>query len=191
MTSWCRNRRIFAECAQRGIYLPDAPLDWSDDDRADVVQDTVHNGVRRFRRRALVERGWLVNGGSTLSSYFIGTCVYCFADVNRTWHDHETLLRLTRYELTPQLGDAPPLVYRNSFEHDLVSSHATVQILNALREGGKELTAQILALLADGSTFQEVAEALPEAGTIRAIEGRLYRLRQSHDIQQLKAQRRR
>ena len=185
------HRRIFAECVKRGIYLPEAPLDWSDDDQADVVQDTVHNGVRRFHRRALVERGWLVEGGSTLSSYFIGTCVYCFADVFRAWHDREDLLRMARYELTPQLGDAPPLIYRSSFDHDIASSHTAVQILSTLREGGKELTAQILALLADGCTYQEVAEVLPEAGTTRAIEGRLYRLRQSPDIQQLKAQRRR
>lgn len=173
--AWTLTRRIFVECARKDIHLGD-PLEWSEDDRCTLVQDSVHTGFRRFHTNALCRRQWDPQQGASLSTYFIGSCVYAFADEYRAWRDGETARRLQLQQLATHLGVLPvPETHRvGAAVLDRISA------LEALRAVAAEdpRLAKILALSAEGYEQQEIAVLLGDGTTARAVEGVLRRYRQ-------------
>ena len=45
--------------------------------------DTVAQALLVFEAEALQKRQWRADGGASLATYFIGTCIYAFADIYR------------------------------------------------------------------------------------------------------------
>jgi DNA-directed RNA polymerase specialized sigma24 family protein len=89
MLAWIGKGVIFAQCAQRGIrglrseYDEDTRL--TPDDIEELASETVARALRSFHRSALVGGRWTLDGGATLKTYFIGTCLYEFANAYRLW----------------------------------------------------------------------------------------------------------
>lgn len=87
MTGWIRSGVIFDQVRQRNSALtslhPHAT--WSSEDQNDIAVDTVAGALRRFRRHALIEGRWSVDGGATLETYFIGMCIAEFPNAFRGW----------------------------------------------------------------------------------------------------------
>ncbi|WP_170191968.1 sigma-70 family RNA polymerase sigma factor [Saccharothrix syringae] len=90
MLAWLRRGRIFAECAAKGRGLPYGDrgrerLARSRDDRLELAGETIAKALNLFRKLAVAGRGWSADGGTALTTYFVGTCVQVFPNVWRHW----------------------------------------------------------------------------------------------------------
>lgn len=173
MNVWTLNGRIFGECAKRMIFL--TSIEWSEDDRLSLVQDTLALGHRRFHEHALCGGGWTPDGGASLNTYFTGNLVFAFGDEYRTWYAAEIDRRIKQRELVPTLGAV--MGDRTQRVGSLVVDRDTVRAgLAKLAETDPRLPA-ILALDAEGYTYKEIAEKLADGTGPRAVEGLIYRHR--------------
>jgi DNA-directed RNA polymerase specialized sigma24 family protein len=175
MARWVASRRIFAECARKGLLLGDPPIQWSPDDQDDLVQDSVATGFRRFHCSALVRRRWHPQGGASLKTYFVGSCVFAFADEYRSWRDRETARRLEAQQAMIYMG-VGSVPNNQRFDVTVVESAAALEALHALDDRDPRL-ARILVLDAAGFSFEEIAIQFADGTTTRAVEGALYRHR--------------
>jgi hypothetical protein len=75
--------RINFECHRKNIPLRFDPGEWSREDIEDLTQETVARASGIFRDRALVGGEWSPDGGASMATYFVGTCVLSFAAVYR------------------------------------------------------------------------------------------------------------
>lgn len=174
MNVWTVNRKIFGECRKRMIFL--AAIDeWTEDDRASLVQDTLATGYRRFHEHALCAGGWSPEGGASLGTYFVGDLVYAFADEYRPWYNAEIARRIAQRELVPEmgavLGDRAQRVGALALDRDAVRAG-----LAHLARIDPRLP-KIIALDVEGYTYNEIAELLGDGTSPRAIEGIIYRHR--------------
>ncbi|MFJ5879168.1 RNA polymerase sigma factor [Streptomyces sp. NPDC093088] len=174
--AWISNRKIFSECARRGIRLGDPPSDWSEDERDDIVQDTILRAFNRFKRKALHARNWTPEGGASLKTYFIGTCVYAFADEYRSWLDRRNARRMEIRNLALQLGGSAPVPAHHRVGAVAVDRAAARAALKALHDRDPRL-AKIIALESEGYSHDEIATLLDDGTSPRAVEGALYRHR--------------
>jgi len=167
-SAWLVTGLMFAHCARRGRPLPPPPGRWSSEDRSELVLETVAVALKHFREYALVRSGWTADGGASLKTYFIGSCVLSFPNVYRRWRREDE--RWSRVELDDETVAGLPCT---------VPDPADVAVANVeLRNGLRELdprTAAALALTAEGYSHEEIAEVL--GISIRAVEGLLYRHR--------------
>ncbi|MBN6034082.1 hypothetical protein [Amycolatopsis sp. 195334CR] len=98
IAAWIHTGRIFAECRQRQLPLGHIPA-LGAADREELLNDTVATAIVRFRDKALIGGGWIAAGGASLSTYFIGACVFAF-------HDH--FVRWRRKHLHQQSHELGP-----------------------------------------------------------------------------------
>ncbi|ADP80146.1 RNA polymerase sigma factor [Pseudofrankia inefficax] len=178
MLAWIGKGLIFAQCARRGIlglrseYDEDIRL--TPDDVEELASETVCRSLKSFRRSALVGGGWTLEGGATLKTYFIGTCLYDFANTYRMWIREQNAWR--------RGGRVEATLYNAA--HTAAPETADVVLaLDSLRRHlagvPNERTRLVLALVTDGYTHEEIAQILADGTTPRAVEGLLYRHRQS------------
>lgn len=171
---WVKPGYILQRCATRRIRgLPTPiPVSWAPDVLEDLVQDTVALAVIDFERNALRGGRWRPDGGAALSTYFIGTCLFAFAQVYRRRHDG------WRRELSAQAamrlfvggdGVVPDIA-------DAVVEHDTVTSLLAATTPDPKLRL-IVFLHYAGYRAAEIAAVLDDGTSGRAVEGMLYRYR--------------
>ncbi|WP_151775793.1 RNA polymerase sigma factor [Streptomyces abyssomicinicus] len=174
--AWTISRKIFTKCAHKGIKLGDPPSDWTEDDRCDLVQDTIFRAFKRFKEKALQARQWIPDGGASLKTYFIGSCIYAFADEYRAWLDRQNARRLELRNLAQQLGSSAPTPTHQRVGAAVLDRTVARKALQALHARDPRL-AMIIALETDGYSHKEIAELLADGTTPRAVEGALYRHR--------------
>jgi DNA-directed RNA polymerase specialized sigma24 family protein len=169
--SWVGSGDIFVHCLERDVkgLSFGMPRSWSAEDLDEIVQDTVAQALVKFETDALRGGHWDPDGGASLASYFIGACIYVFADVYRRriarWQRDLTVLQALTEGPPP---DAPDPA-ETTVERDLVQ-----RILKA--SPGSKLE-RVLHLSFEGYTHEEIATELGDGTTPRAIEGMLYRHR--------------
>jgi hypothetical protein len=171
---WIRTGYIFERCAARRVRgLPSPmPLSWSAEDIEELALDTVARGIAIFDRDALRKGQWRPDGGASLSTYFIGTCLFAFAEVYRRrytdWQRQVRAEAAAHHELV-FLEDSPDVA-------DLVVDYDTVT--NFLVATTPDRRMRLVAYLHyEGHTHAEIAAALADGTTARAVEGMLYRYR--------------
>jgi RNA polymerase sigma factor (sigma-70 family) len=130
--------------------------------------ETVAVALREFRERALVRRLWSPDGGASLKTYFIGTCLFVFPNVFRAWQRGED--RWGRIDLDESTPDLESETHNDPA--DIVPLR--VDVTEHLRSLDPR-TAAVIVLTAERYTQQEIAEIL--GMTIRAVEGILNRHR--------------
>jgi DNA-directed RNA polymerase specialized sigma24 family protein len=89
---WIRRGLIFAKCRQRGLGGLPPPLgdDLRDPDTvAELTGETVAKALVHFRADVLLRGRWVSSGGATLRTFFVGQCLFRFANVYRAWHTKE------------------------------------------------------------------------------------------------------
>lgn len=170
MMAWLTTGEIFDQCKARGCNLGSSPLEWTVDDRAELANETVALAVSTFKQHALVEGRWTFDGGATLKTYFIGTCVFTFPNLYRKW-----------------LTERATLQHLTSIEHDIIER------LNPPRDPGEiavtqlhlwegfnnipdKRTKSVIILQEMGYTYAEIGEILQI--TSRAVEGLIRRQHQ-------------
>lgn len=166
MVVWIRTGRIFVECARvfgglRGgkrFSLAPSPLDWTDEERADLATDVVTKALTKFKQKALREGGWTYSGGASLSTYFIGTCTYEFPNA-----------------YTQSISKRAANAERNRAEQAVTETAArpadpaTVtlradQVRRAISQVRDDRTRYVVQLKAAGYSHAEIAETLGENG---------------------------
>jgi DNA-directed RNA polymerase specialized sigma24 family protein len=85
LARWIYDGSIFERCSTQGFRLqtPGNPLQPYDVE--DLTQETVARTLSSFKTRVLVEKRWRPGGKARLSSWFVGSCVYQFPNVWRSW----------------------------------------------------------------------------------------------------------
>jgi DNA-directed RNA polymerase specialized sigma24 family protein len=166
--AWLASGIIFSFCARRGRPLGRPPDFWTSDDRHELVLETVALALKEFRERALVRKLWSPDGGASLKTYFIGTCLFVFPNVFRTWQRGEA--RWSQIEL----ADAPPDLEAATHDDPASIVPLRVDMTDELRSLDPR-TAAVIILTAERYTQQEIAEIL--GMTVRAVEGVLNRHR--------------
>ncbi|MCX4920239.1 hypothetical protein [Streptomyces sp. NBC_00687] len=177
LRGWMHSGFIFRLVADRGFGLNPHELDLeelaSDSDlREELATMTVARALPRFRQRALIEGGWTREGGATITTYFMGACVYDFPNEYRRHRAGEERLRraVQRQKL---LYEAP--VSPLNLAEEVLGNLETMEHLDGLKD---PRTRAVVALTIDGYAQEEIRQLLDEA-SVRAIEGRLYRWRTS------------
>lgn len=83
--AWLVTGEMFVRCKRKGCYPGPAPGWWSEEDRDALANETVATALVSFRNDALIGGRWSPEGGASLKTYFIGSCVLAFPNVFRTW----------------------------------------------------------------------------------------------------------
>ena len=178
LLAWLRRGLIFKYCADKGrpVKPTDADHDvltGSFEERLQLALETVAEALTFFRYHVLQGQRWTYDGGASLTTYFIGSCLFAFPNVFRRWQGEQ---RRWRQGTAIEMLNCPD--GRTLADHpgvdpaDLtVGRAAVIDELSAMPTGTREAA----ALVIDGASFTEAAAQL--GTTDRGIEGRLYRYR--------------
>ncbi|MEO3848916.1 hypothetical protein ABGB09_14920 [Streptomyces sp. B8F3] len=175
LRGWMHSGFIFRLVADRGFSLHPheqalAELASDSDLREELATMTVARALPRFRQRAFVEGGWSIEGGASITTYFMGACVYEFPNEYRRYRAGEERQRRAVQEEQVFYGDpACP----TSVADDVLGELAVREHLNGLDD---PRTQAAVALTIDGYSQEEIRQLL-DAASVRAIEGMLYRWR--------------
>lgn len=187
LDAWMRTTYIFAKV--RGIgrplhhtYPETMELVTNPDTREELCAETTAQALKKFRDDAQRGTGWSPEGGASLTTYFVGACVQAFNNEFRRWSreehpwgplghnrsiDPHTLLkhsdRVAEVQRATHMFDDPERATADADHFD--------RVLHELSP--KEHA--ILRLTDFGYSQEEIGELL--GITERAVEGRLYRLR--------------
>jgi DNA-directed RNA polymerase specialized sigma24 family protein len=171
---WLRSGYIYAVCAERrvrGLPPEGAAESWTLEDREDIVQDTVAEALVTFQRDALRGGGWRADGGASLTTYFMNTCLFAFAHVSRRFQRAERCRRQVEDRLGSQRhADEVP-----DPAAGVIDGLAITRLLASIDDPRLRLA---VSLTCEGYTQAEIAAALGNGTTARAVEGMLHRYRQ-------------
>jgi DNA-directed RNA polymerase specialized sigma24 family protein len=181
MKLWVREGRIFGECLKYRGHI-DAPAaaaaaQWSESDRAEVVNETIVRAIDFFLDYALRKGKWDYRRGATLTTYFIGACVCAFIKVcNDRWKQQQLEEAFIRSGPRSEHDDNDNLDPVESIP-DMGMDPANLVALRdeAARTWSKITDDQVRRVLALRMTGMTQADAAVEVGlTAKAAERRLH-----------------
>lgn len=175
LRGWMHSGFIFQLVADRGFGLRPHELDLEDlasnsDLREELATMTVARALPRFRQHALVEGGWTLDGGASITTYFMGACAYDFPNEFRRYQAGE---ERQRRAVQRQREIYEPPVSKLSLADQVLGNLEVLEHLSGI-QGAQ--TRAIVALTLDGYSQEEIRQIL-DATSIRAVEGSLYRWR--------------
>ena len=134
--------------------------------REELANATVARALPSFRQRALVDGGWSVEGGASLATYFLGSCLYEFPNEFRKYRAYEAA-----YDHAIHAAATHP-------ESTCDPMNAVLGNIRVERELANldDQTRAVVRAVMNGYKHAEIAEMLG-FGSARAVEGILYRLR--------------
>ncbi len=138
----------------------------NDDEIPGLVHLVLAAALKLFRENAAAGKGWNPQGGTSMASFFIGTCVLVFANAYRWWSpDHDP--RQVPVEIMEDVeAPEPP-----------ISSEEVRRLIKELTGCTDEEICTIVQMKVDGFTIKEISDALGK--TPRAVDGRLNRFLKS------------
>jgi DNA-directed RNA polymerase specialized sigma24 family protein len=161
--TWVLNGKIFVRCKRKGVRL-NAGIRPSFDDAQELANETVARAIVSFRRKVLIPRKWAPAKGASLKTYFIGQCLFQFANVYRLWQNETHPLKpedLLPEMLLPARADA--------FDVALLSAEIATFSARDPRA--------MAALHAAGYRYREIAAML--GTTAKGVETHQYRRRRA------------
>jgi RNA polymerase sigma factor (sigma-70 family) len=165
LMAWMRTGYIFKLTTARGLVLhpTDAELESLHRDENDVREElasmTVAAALPRFQLG-----GWRAEGGASLTTYFMGACLYVFPNEFRKW-------RRRAYELP--VAEIPDAQVDDPTEEVVEADFAT-RLINSLPRRQREV---MWLYIVEDLTPDEIARWLQlSPGTVRAV---LHRARQN------------
>lgn len=175
LCAWMYTGYIFKLASGHGFALRPTDQELGDlrgdpEIRDELATMTVAAALPRFRKNALAGGGWRPDGGASLTTYFMGACMFVFPNEFRRWRVQQERWRRQERSTPAVSGDPAGLV------NDPAAIVAgNLQVREALARA-ESREAEIVALTIDGYSQEEMAEVLGET-SIRAVEGVLYRWR--------------
>ena len=177
LRAWMYTGYVFAKLAARGFALNPTEAELRElatdsEERGKVATMTAVVALAHFRTKALREGGWQVEGGASITTYFMGACLFDFRNEFRRWRverlRHARAMAQENAELTLELRR--------------VADPIALALANArVREDLEQLDDRkrcVVALHLDGYTHAEIADLL-DLTSARAVEGILHRWRKN------------
>jgi DNA-directed RNA polymerase specialized sigma24 family protein len=165
--AWLKTGEMWNQCKKRNCWPGPPPASLSEDDRAELANETVARAIKTFRDRAMVQGGWKLKGGASLRTYYIGTCVYAFPNVYRKWR-REQVSELKSIGIE---SDLPVTAWQDAIEIGIED----IPLKEGLNNISDETTRQAILLQVAGYHIDEIAELLQTAA--KAVERILARQR--------------
>jgi hypothetical protein len=175
LRGWMHSGYIFKLAAGRGFSMHPTDCELEElfrdsDAREELANMTVALALPRFKEHAVVGGGWRFDGGASLSTYFMGSCLYIFPNEFRKRRVYYKKWQRAHYGEATHLD---PVV--NSRTNPAVIATGKIRVREDL-ERLDERTRAIVALTLDGYMQEEIVELLGES-SVRAVEGVLHRWR--------------
>lgn len=175
LRGWMYSGYVFKLAAARGFALHPTEAELEElfrdsDAREELANMTVAGALPRFRKHALVGGGWRFDGGASLPTYFMGSCMYVFPNEfrkNRVYQRKH--YRALRSEAITMESLSTPVT------NPAVIATGLIRVRDDLASFTPREQA-IVALTIDGYTQEEIVELLDEV-SVRAVEGVLHRWR--------------
>jgi DNA-directed RNA polymerase specialized sigma24 family protein len=101
--AWLRTGEMFVQCRRKSCWLSPPPSWCGEDDWVSMASDTVVKAILVFQDQGLRQGGWRPDGGASMKTYFLGTCVLTFPNVYRKWCTEQKTLR--QLDLVPWPDD--------------------------------------------------------------------------------------
>ena len=177
--SWLRRGAIWKQCADRGRPLRPTDIERETiednfDERLELALETVAEALKLFVDSVLKPGKWSPEGGASITTYFIGACLFSYPNVFRKW---SRARRNWQKGMVSAVRDCPEgRALGDLTSYDPAETVAGRMAALAVLRRMPDSTRHVAALVMDGLTFAETAEVL--GITERAVEGRLYRYRQ-------------
>ncbi|MCZ0211341.1 hypothetical protein OZK63_38935 [Streptomyces sp. UMAF16] len=174
LRAWMHSGYIFKLVAQRGYGLKPHELELEElasnsELREELAYMTVALALPRFRQRAFIDGGWSFSGGASITTYFMGACLYDFPNEFRKYRAAE---ERQRRALRQQEHYQPRVSSLNVADEVL----GNLRVLDDLNGIDDVRTRAAVALTLDGYTQAEIQELL-DAASERAVEALIYRWR--------------
>lgn len=184
LEAWYYTGHIFEECSKRNYGLRRGGYRLTAKEVESLCGDTVVAGLNSFRRKQLAGGGWRSDGGASLTTWIMYSCIQAFPNEWRRCCKKIDEDR-DRSVATSYLAD---IESPDGVEGPLTSPSAEDSALRGLcnedwstfKSTTPLRTQRIAVLSAQGYSHQEIAEILDEGLTARAVEGLLHRLRKQH-----------
>lgn len=157
-----------AACRLRGLPAPPiGALDELDVAR-ELAYETVTNALCYFRDKVLMGRRWDPARGATIKTYFIGQCLFQFANVYRAWLKHEAPLAAVLVDDVALL-DRPQGRTPLTDPAELAAIRAEIDArFNAVPEKSREKVCTVMVLTAADWTQEEIAAYM--GVTVKVVE---------------------
>ncbi|MGW5722991.1 hypothetical protein ACWEVP_42945 [Amycolatopsis sp. NPDC003865] len=81
--AWTGSGEIYRRSREKGRPVPRPQPAFTSEEGITVVYETVGKGIQLLRKRGIEEGTWRPDRGAKLSTYFLGSCVLCFANACR------------------------------------------------------------------------------------------------------------
>lgn len=164
IASWIGRKMIFERCKSKGFGgLPVMDRPFTDDESAELSNETVAKALAHFRTDVLMSQKWDHRRGATLRTYFIGQCLIRFPNIYRRWLAGENR---NRYLITEDDGLIDSLA--GSSKGPELQALAGVMASQALSTVKDPRVHDAMHLRAVGWTHAEIAELL--GVTEKAVE---------------------
>lgn len=170
LRAWIRHGTIYGKAKTLTGYGLGRIEGWPDDEIVeDLVADTVVAALGYFRDKVLMTHRWQSSGGASLSTYFIGQCLYQFANIYRS------ALRAERErigEAVTPMAEIPEERFDviKGIEETIVANDTVAEAMALL---STDRARRALFLQEAGFTQREIADklGLPDAKSVENLIG--------------------
>jgi hypothetical protein len=181
LRAWIYSGEVFRSLQLRKIPCPPLPSDrdWTPDVADELANETVARALSAFREKVLRPGRWSPERGATLTSFFIGQCLFQFPSVFRAWLRESKPLPLGEDAVSGSLTMRDESGFFGSGVGDSADpaelALARVEADEAIRLVADERTRAVLRLRAAGYSYVEIAELI--GSSAKTVEMLLYRHR--------------
>lgn len=167
LQAWIKHGTIYGKVMALTGYSLSRIESWPDPETiGDLATDTIVAALEYFRDKVLRTNRWQSSGGASLGTFFIGQCLYQFANIYRS---------SLRAELERIKQATTPVADPAKYIHDVIRGiEDTIVTRDAVAEAMAQLTTdrarRALFLQEFGYSQSEIAEELGLPGGAKAVE---------------------
>jgi hypothetical protein len=172
ISSWIRSGLIVAKCAEKNVRAriprPEARVP---DTAEEIALDVITVGIVKFRDDVLLRGRYDPKKGASLSTFYIGQCLFQYDNQMAKWENHELPTpRISDHEVEMSMFD----VHRKVGTED--DAIRTVMVQMILGGASNDMAARVLAMSALDYSMEEVARSVGKS--LHAVKGILKREKQ-------------
>ena len=172
IASWIRSGLIVAKCAEKRVRARSPRPEARQSEAAEeVALDVISVGMVKFRDEVLLRGRYDPKKGASLSTFYIGQCLFQYDNQMAKWENHEMATpRIADYDVEMGMLDVNRTV---GTEDDAIR---TVMVQIILRGASSDMAARVLAMSAMDYSMDEIARSVGKS--LNAVKGILKRERQ-------------